>query len=129
MQWFNFSCLIGDTLTQTSKLLDILIQTINKAVNQSSQSQLVTEALTACCLLAKFSVVDDIQSGTVMNCLILNRGYILIIIFFQNMICTGVLYTHPFLGQKIRIKLEFDVLLLAGKTYDLVVILTFIMII
>lgn len=55
---------VGDTLTQTPKLLDILIQTINKAVNQSSQSQLVTEALTACCLLAKFSVVDDIQSGT-----------------------------------------------------------------
>eukprot|EP00105_Crassostrea_gigas_P037138 XP_019921286.1 PREDICTED: eIF-2-alpha kinase activator GCN1 [Crassostrea gigas] len=57
----------GDTLTQTSKLLDILIQTINKAVNQSSQSQLVTEALTACCLLAKFSVVDDIQSESKMG--------------------------------------------------------------
>nr|XP_022338883.1 eIF-2-alpha kinase activator GCN1-like [Crassostrea virginica] len=57
----------GDTLTQTPKLLDILIQTINKAVNQSSQSQLVTEALTACCLLAKFSVVDDIQSEAKMG--------------------------------------------------------------
>ena len=45
-------------------MIDTLIQTMEKANSQPSQSQLVSEAVSAACILAKLSLVD-IQAGTV----------------------------------------------------------------
>jgi len=43
-------------------LIPTLVQTVTKANAQSNQSQLVSEAVTAACLLVKLSLVD-IQAG------------------------------------------------------------------
>ena len=47
-------------------LIPTLVQTITKATGQASQSQLVSEAVTASCLLVKLSLVD-IQAGNNRN--------------------------------------------------------------
>ncbi|XP_069136043.1 stalled ribosome sensor GCN1-like [Argopecten irradians] len=48
----------GDTLPQAAGMVPLLIQTIEKANSQSSQIQLVTEAVSASCILAQISLVD-----------------------------------------------------------------------
>ena len=52
----------GDTRIQGLDLLPILISTVEKAATQTTQYPLVTEALSASCLLAKLSFAD-IQAG------------------------------------------------------------------
>ena len=53
---------LGDTIPQAVELMDVLVQTITKATSQPNQSNLVSEAVTASCLLVKLSLVD-IQAG------------------------------------------------------------------
>ncbi|XP_074643687.1 stalled ribosome sensor GCN1-like [Tubulanus polymorphus] len=48
----------GDTLQQAAEVLPILIQTVEKACNQSSQIQLVSEAISASYLIIRLSLVD-----------------------------------------------------------------------
>ncbi|XP_060079689.1 stalled ribosome sensor GCN1-like [Ylistrum balloti] len=48
----------GDTLPQATAIVPLLIQTIEKANSQSSQIQLLTEAVSAACILAKISLID-----------------------------------------------------------------------
>ena len=52
----------GDRLIQGLDVLPLLTQALDKASAQGSQYQLVTEALSAACLLAKLSLAD-IQAG------------------------------------------------------------------
>ncbi|KAL3857310.1 hypothetical protein ACJMK2_011991 [Sinanodonta woodiana] len=48
----------GDTLPQAVDMLQILTQTVEKASNQSTQSQLVAEAVSAANILARLALVD-----------------------------------------------------------------------
>ncbi|XP_064653044.1 stalled ribosome sensor GCN1-like [Lineus longissimus] len=48
----------GDTLIQAGGLVNILLQTLEKASSQPSQFSLVTEAVSASCLLVRLSIVD-----------------------------------------------------------------------
>ena len=50
--------LAGDTLLQAADMIPILLQSLEKASSQSTQSQLVTEAVSAANLLVKLSLVD-----------------------------------------------------------------------
>ncbi|XP_050410272.2 eIF-2-alpha kinase activator GCN1 [Patella vulgata] len=53
----------GDILQQANDVLPILLQTFEKANKQSSQSQLVTEAVSASLLLLRLSLIDiDVES-------------------------------------------------------------------
>jgi len=56
----------GDTLAKVSPLVPALLQTMEKAEKQSSQTQLVCEAIAAACLLIKVSQVD-IQAESKMG--------------------------------------------------------------
>lgn len=56
----------GDTIPQAVDLIPTLIQTVTKANAQSNQSQLVSEAVAAACLLVKLSLVD-IQAESKMG--------------------------------------------------------------
>lgn len=51
-------CISGDTLLQAVDMIPILLQSLEKAANQSTQSQLVTEAVSAANILVKLSLVD-----------------------------------------------------------------------
>ncbi|XP_067680434.1 stalled ribosome sensor GCN1-like [Haliotis asinina] len=48
----------GDTLLKATEVIPILIQTLDKAHKQPTQSQIVTEAVSAACLLVRLSLVD-----------------------------------------------------------------------
>lgn len=48
----------GDTLLQGSDMIPLLIQSIEKASNQSTQVALVTEAVSAANILVRLSLVD-----------------------------------------------------------------------
>ena len=61
-----YSDVLGDTLVQGIDVLPLLVQTVEKANNQATQVQLVTEGLSAACLLLKLSTCD-IQAGKVKN--------------------------------------------------------------
>ena len=52
----------GDTLIQGSEVVPLLVQAMEKAQGQASQVHLVSEALSAACLLVKLSL-SDIQIG------------------------------------------------------------------
>ena len=54
----------GDPLIQGLDILPLLLQTLDKANNQPTQVQLVTEAVSASCLLLKLSTCD-IQAGMI----------------------------------------------------------------
>lgn len=55
----------GDTLHQASQVLPLLLQTLDKTEKQPGQPQLLSEAVTASCLLVKISLVD-IQTGEIL---------------------------------------------------------------
>lgn len=48
----------GDTLQQAIHVLPLLLQTLDKAEKQPGQPQLMSEAVSAACLLVKISMVD-----------------------------------------------------------------------
>lgn len=58
----HHKCVTGDRLLQGVEVLPLLIQVMEKGYNQPSNTQLVSEALAAACLLIKLSLAD-IQAG------------------------------------------------------------------
>lgn len=54
----------GDTLAQASDLMPLLLQTVEKAVAQSSQHALLAEGVAASVLLSRLALLDSLPGGT-----------------------------------------------------------------
>ena len=78
----------GDTLSQGISLLPVLLQSVEKAAAQPTQPQLVTEALSAACLLSRLSDAD-IQAGNVIFLFLAKHYQIRILCFCIHNVFLG----------------------------------------